>query len=272
VEPIVTESNPTNLSVSTASSAYLLGESILIDLELAGASSGESILLEIRDSQNNQILLQSLNTDSSGKSDITYQLQSIQDSGLYSIIATSTSEDWSFSDTTTFTAVAPIPEITIGNVVPTIEDGTVVESFGVGEMGYFNTPIISHSTSDVLITVNIFDAEDTPLGLAYFKSKIVNDSFDIVLGLQIPADAAPGLATVYINTYTDWAENGGVVINPEQVSFIEISPSSVADLEVSSEDFSENVTTAPSDSTTIGNFSENVAVIPSSSTTIGNSP
>ena len=70
--------------------------------------------------------------------------------------------------------------------------------------------------------------------MAYFKSKIINDSFDIVLGLQIPDDAAPGLATVYINTYTDWTENGGVAINPEQISFIEISPSTVEDLELSS--------------------------------------
>jgi hypothetical protein len=229
-EPIVTESIPTSLSISTENSAYLLGESILIDLDLAGAASGESILLEIRDSQNNQVLLQSLNTDSSGKSDITYQLQPSQDSGLYSIIATSGIDDWSFSDTATFTAIMPIPDVTIGDVIPTIEDGTIAESLQTGDMVSFNTPIVSHSTSDVLITVNVFDSEDTALGLAYFKSKIIDDEFDIVLGLQIPDDAATGMATVYVNTYTDWIENGGVAINDEIVSQIEISPSSVTDL------------------------------------------
>ena len=272
VESVITESIPTALSISTENSAYLLGESILIDLELVGTTSGESILLEIRDSANTQVLLQSLNTDKEGKSDITYQLQSTQDSGLYSIIATSTSESWSFSETATFTAIAPIPDVTIGDVIPTIEGGTVVESLKTGDMVSFNTPVISNSISDVLITVNIFDAEDTPLGLAYFKSKIVNDEFDIILGLQIPQDAAPGMATVYINTYTDWTENGGVAINEEQISFIEISSSSnVVDLEVSSDDSGENVTTTPSDSTS-DDFSENVTVIASNSTTIGNQP
>ncbi len=271
-ESIVTESTPTSLSVSTESTAYLLGESILINLKLIGATSGEAILLEIRDSANTQVLLQSLNTDGTGKSDITYQLQQSQDSGLYSIIATSTSDSWGFSDTHTFTAIAPIPDITIGDVIPTVDDGSVVESLETGDMVSFNTPIVSHSTSDVLITVNVFDSQDTPLGLAYFKSKIINDSFDIVLGLQIPEDAAPGMATVYINVYTDWTENGGVAINPEQVSFIEISPSSsVVDLDVSSDDSGENVTTTPSDSS-LDDFSENVTVIPSSSTTIGNQP
>jgi len=235
VEPVTTESTPTALSISTENSAYLLGESVLIDLELIGADSGESILLEIRDSQNNQVLLQSLNTDGTGKSEITYQLQSTQDSGLYSIIATSGSDDWSFSHTATFTAITPIPDVTVGDVTPTIDGDTVADSLQTGDMVSFNTPIISNSTSDVLITVNVFDSQDTALGLAYFKSKIVNDSFDIVLGLQIPEDAAPGMATVYVNTYTDWIENGGVAINEEQVSFIEISPSGVADLEVSSE-------------------------------------
>ncbi|MBS1269011.1 MAG: hypothetical protein MAG458_01747 [Nitrosopumilus sp.] len=238
-EPIVEQSAPTALSVSTENSAYLLGESILIDLELSGADSGEAILLEIRDSQNNQVLLQSLNTDGTGHSDIAYQLQPSQDPGLYSIIATSKADEWNYSDTATFTAIMPIPDVTIGEITPTIDDGTadgmIADSLQTGDMVSFNTPIVSNSTSDVLITVNVFDSQDTPLGLAYFKSKIVNDEFDIVLGLQIPQDAAPGMATVYINTYTDWTENGGVAINPEQVSFIEISPSSVTDLELSSD-------------------------------------
>ena len=41
------------------------------------------------------------------------------------------------------------------------------------------------------------------------------------------------MATIYINTYTDWTENGGVVILDEIVSQIEISPSNVTDLTIS---------------------------------------
>ena len=103
-------------------------------------------------------------------------------------------------------------------------------------MGYFQAPVISESVSDVLITVNIFDVENTPLGLAHFNSKVVDDTFDIVLGLQIPEDATPGLATVYINTFTDWPNEGGVPILEQQVSFIEIVPASTTSLTVSSEE------------------------------------
>ena len=104
------------------------------------------------------------------------------------------------------------------------------------------TPVISNSTSNVLISVNIFDVQNTPLGLAHFNSKVVDDTFDIVLGLQIPQDATPGLATVYINTYTDWPNEGGVPILEEQVSFIDIAPASTTSLTVSSEE-PEPVTT-----------------------------
>ena len=200
-------------------------------MQLVDAGAGESILLEVRDSQNDQVLLQSLNTDSDGNANISYQLESTHDSGIYSVIATSA--NWDFITTDTFVAVAQIPDITIGDVVSTLQDGTEVDSFEVGDIGYFQTPIISNSTSNVLITVNIFDVENTPLGLAYFNSKVVDDTFDIVLGLQIPENVVPGVATVYINTYTDWVSEGGVPILEEQVSFIEISSSSISDLTLS---------------------------------------
>jgi hypothetical protein len=231
VESFTAELIPTSLSVDTDNSVYVLGDDVFIDMKLLGAGAGESILLDIRDSQNDQVFLNSLNTDSNGIADISYPLEPTQNSGIYSVIASS--NVWNFTSTATFVTVAQIADITIGDVLPTLQDGTEVDSFKIGNLGYFQTPIISNSTSNVLIAVTIFDVENTPLGLAYFESKIVNDAFNITLGLEIPEDAAPGLATVYINTYTDWPDKGGVSILEEQVSFIEIIPSSISDLVVS---------------------------------------
>ena len=234
VEEIIPEKTPTGLFIDTLDSAYVLGEMVAIGVNLVDAGAGEPILLEIRDSQNNQMLIQSLNTDSDGIAVFLHQLDSSGESGVYSV--TATSDKWGFSNAENFIAVAQIPNITVGDVTSTLEDGTQVDSFESGDMGYFQTPIISESVSDVLITVNIFDVDNTPLGLVHFNSKVVNDTFDIVLGLQIPQDAAPGLATVYVNTYTDWPNEGGVPILEEQVSFIEISPSSTTSLTVTSEE------------------------------------
>ena len=61
----------------------------------------------------------------------------------------------------------------------------------------------------------------------------MDDSFDIVLGLQIPENASPGVATVYVNTYTDWPDKGGVSVLEQQISYIDIKPSSTTNLTVS---------------------------------------
>jgi len=234
VEEIAPEKIPTSLFIDTLDSAYVLGDVVAIGVNLVDAGAGEPILLEIKDSNNDQVLIQSLNTDSDGFVVFFYQLDSTGESGVYSV--TTISDEWNFSNSQNFVVVPQIPDITIGDVVSTLQDGTEVDSFESGGMGYFQTPVISESVSDVLITVNIFDVENTPLGLAHFNSKVVDDTFDIVLGLQIPQDATPGLATVYINTYTDWPNEGGVPILEEQVSFIEITPASTTSLTVSSEE------------------------------------
>ena len=189
-EYVTSTSIPTSLTVSTDNSVYVLGLPVEIDFNLIGAGAGESILVEILDPQNNPVLLQSLFTDSSGMADLVYQLESNQNSGVYSVITTS--PDWNFKNSESFITIAQIPDMIIGDVSSINQNGTSVNSFEIGDMGYFQTPVISNSVSDVLITVNIFDSENTALGLAYFDSKIMDDSFDIVLGLQIPEDAASG--------------------------------------------------------------------------------
>ena len=234
VEEIAPEKIPTSLFIDTLDSAYVLGDVVVIGVNLVDAGAGEPVLLEVRDSNNDQVLLQSLNTDSDGIVIFFYQLDSTGESGVYSV--TASSDEWNFSNSQNLVVVPQIPDITIGDVVSTLQDGTLVDSFESGDMGYFQTPVISESVSDVLITVNIFDVENTPLGLAHFNSMVVDDTFDIVLGLQIPQDAVPGLGTVYINTYTDWPNEGGVPILEEQVSFIEIAPASTTSLTVSSEE------------------------------------
>jgi hypothetical protein len=247
VEEVIPEKIPTSLFIDTLDSAYVLGEGVFIGVNLVDAGAGEPILLEVRDSQNDQVLIQSLNTDSDGWVFFTHQLDSSGKPGVYSV--TAVSDEWSFSNSQNFVTVAQIPDITIGDVVSTLQDGTEVDSFESGDMGYFQTPVISESVSDVLITVSIVDVENTPLGLAYFNSKVVEDSFDIVLGLQIPDNITPGLATVYINTYTDWTDEGGVPILEEQVSFVEIKPSSTPSLILSTNSTSTNSTSTNSTST-----------------------
>ena len=90
-------------------------------------------------------------------------------------------------------------------------------------MAYFETSLISESTSDVLVTINVVDADDTTLGVAFFKSIVGKGDSELVLGFKIPEDAADGAAKIYVNTYTDWIDQGGVVIGSELLSEVNIN-------------------------------------------------
>ena len=217
--------------MGTGDASGTWGTNTNVNLELIGAEAGESILVEILDPQNKPVFLRSLFTNGSGMADVVYQLESSQEGGTYSI--NTSSPDWNFKNSASFDTIAQIPDMSIGDVSSTNQNGTNVNSFEVGDMGYFQTPIISNSVSNVLITVDISDSENIPLGLAYFDSQIMADSFDIVLGLQIPENASPGMATVYVNTYTDWPDKGGVSILKQQLSYIDIQPSTTTNLIVS---------------------------------------
>ena len=90
-------------------------------------------------------------------------------------------------------------------------------------MAYFETSLLSESTSDVLVTINVVDADDTTLGVAFFKSIVGKGDSELVLGFKIPEDAADGAAKIYVNTYTDWIDQGGVVIGSELLSEVNIN-------------------------------------------------
>ena len=57
VEEIIPEKIPTSLVIDTLDSAYVLGDVVAIGVNLVDAGAGEPILLEVRDSNNDQVLI-----------------------------------------------------------------------------------------------------------------------------------------------------------------------------------------------------------------------
>ena len=121
-----------------------------------------------------------------------------------------------------FNLIKPLPQITISPTTTTTESGTEITSYDAGDMAYFATSLLSKSTSDVLVTVNVVDSNETTLGVAFFKSIIGKGDSEIVLGFKIPEDAADGAAKIYVNTYTDWPDQGGIVIGSQLLSEVNI--------------------------------------------------
>ena len=123
-----------------------------------------------------------------------------------------------------------IPELALSTLDSITVEGNTVSSIDAGDLGYFETSLITNSTSSVLVTVNVMSADQTTLGVGFFKSVIGAGQSDIVLGFQVPKDTVSGIADVYVNVFTDWPQLGGVLITDEmnaQVEIIGIEPGEI---------------------------------------------
>ena len=132
-----------------------------------------------------------------------------------------------------------IPELSVSTLDSITVEGDTVSSIEAGDLGYFETSLVTNSTSSVLVTVSVMSADQTTLGVGFFKSVIGTGQSDIVLGFQVPKDTVSGIADVYVNVFTDWPELGGVLITDEtntQVDIIGIEFEETSELVESPED------------------------------------
>ena len=220
---------PTQLNIKQyVSSVFDAGEIIEISADL-NAGTGHSIILSL-DGPGGQLLLQPLNTDSSGTISLNYALSDELVTGTYTISAKSTGDGYDLTDTLKFTVIAPIPDLTVNEVKATTENGIQATQYDAGELAYFSTNLTAETTTPVLVTVNVFDSQGNTLGVGFFKSKIGEGDSEIVLGFELPEDVIDGVAEVYTNVFTDWPDQGGVPITDEikaSVTIIGVKPTVV---------------------------------------------
>jgi hypothetical protein len=110
-------------------------------------------------------------------------------------------------------------------VTPSRSDGTPQASFSVGVVAYFTVVITNPSDSSIngLVSVNPYDSSNATLGVNLIPVTVnAEASTTVVLGIPLQYDsrysltpATSGSATVYANVWSDYIENGGVVLAAE---------------------------------------------------------
>jgi hypothetical protein len=105
------------------------------------------------------------------------------------------------------------PYILTEYVAPCDQSGNPKFSFQRGTSAYFKVSLGNldyHQPHQVLVTVNIYDSSNTPLGSAGFKTTLQENSTSlIILSVPVPSDSVVGTATVFASAYTDWPSLGG---------------------------------------------------------------
>jgi hypothetical protein len=76
----------------------------------------------------------------------------------------------------------------------------------------------------VLLTANVYDIGNNPLGVACSNISIGQGESAAILSLAIPKSATIGNAIAYADAYSDWPLNGGVPLCPEVSTVFLIDP------------------------------------------------
>mgnify|MGYP003307730055 CR=1 FL=1 len=238
-----TMNNPTNLDLylTDLQGAQLfsaeIGDTVQIDATLYRShlgsfdpKSNETVFLSA-EGPTSQVLLQSLTTNFGGSVSLKFTLQESLAPGTYTVNARSLGNGWEVNSVPlTFTVTKPAAQVSVSEVLSTSDKGQKVSAYDAGNLAFFKTNLTSTTNTPVLVTINVFDAQNNTLGVGFFKSTIGAGESEIVLGFELPRDTASGIASVYTNVFTDWPDRGGVLITEEiqaSVNIIGIEPDPV---------------------------------------------
>ena len=84
-----------------------------------------------------------------------------------------------------------------------------------GEIGFIKVYLESNKSIATLVTVNLFDADLTSIGIGSVKTTLSSGTSEIILSFMIPEDAAIGPADIYVNAFSDWPSTGGIPLTGE---------------------------------------------------------
>ena len=120
--------------------------------------------------------------------------------------------------------------IDILNVWPSDDSGNPLSSFQRGQIAYFKVRIRNTAGEPQLVrlvTLNVFDANMIPLGVAKFGGIVISQMYqNVTLDFgEIPDDTSLGTATVYANHFTAWPSLGGSATGRERNASFQITES-----------------------------------------------
>lgn len=145
--------------------------------------------------------------------------------------------------------------IEVLSVIPCDENGNPKNSFSRGKLSCFNITIRNNDIEirQVLITINIYDSSNAPIGLSTFSGPISdNSTTTVILSVAIPKTATLGTAQAYANVYSTAPKFGGKPYGPEKSGQFQIISSSVSQTTATLQNF--RTLTLNSNYTLNGNF------------------
>jgi hypothetical protein len=147
--------------------------------------------------------------------------------------------------------------IYVWSVIPCDINGAPQSSFSRNSMAYFkvNVTNFSNEALNPTITVNLFDANQIPIGYASGSMlTLPGDPYrqlSIILGIPIPSFATSGSATAYAGAFSDFPDQNGTPYSAEKNATFQIAGGGLSATSLTT----PNVPSVNIDSTTNGSYS-----------------
>jgi hypothetical protein len=116
------------------------------------------------------------------------------------------------------------PEIVGLTSVASDASGNIKTIFMKEDLMYAKISIINYGgEGQTVISVNAFDSNNMPIGLALAKVSIQHGESSLQIGVPIPSWASVGTAEIYCNVFSNWPYEGGTPLIDEESLSIQIS-------------------------------------------------
>ena len=207
------------ISIYTDTSQYAPSDMVTVKVS---TSQSSIVAISVIDSNGDGMISRSVSTDSRGTGSFQFKLPDSAQNGSYRIDASATVSGTKVSDSATFTVKSTSARVNITSLQPTDQQGNSVSSFTKGKLGFVKVILNSDSSTNSLVTINLFDSELTSLGIGSFKTTLSPGQSEMTLSFFVPNDASFGNGDIYANVFTDWPSQGGVPLTGESATQVKI--------------------------------------------------
>jgi len=214
---------PVNISIGIGNAEYNLNEIITVSVNLGNISDNQQVIIDVLDPEGTHVVTRAMTVSPNSSSSIDFKVSENSLTGNYKIVASTTSGVTTVTESIYFKIKSQYNQFQIASVEVTDQQGNS-STLNRGEMGYIKVILTSDISIEPLVTVNLFDAELTTLGVGSVKSPLSQGESEIILSFLIPDDAVLGDADIFVNAFTNWVSSGGIPLTPEFSITAEISP------------------------------------------------
>jgi hypothetical protein len=204
---------PASLSLNSDQSYYAYGDVVTISSTLPGQSL-QNIAVGVSNPSGDNFISRTVATDENGTGLLQFKIPNTYQTGTYQYYATASVYGKIYSNSGNFTVIKS-HGITIDSVQITSQQGNPILMMKKGQNGFVKVSISSDEKMPAILTLNLFDANQSSLGTASVQSIVNLGQSNVTLSFFIPSTAKSGLSNVYTDAYSDWPANGGTPLTTE---------------------------------------------------------